>query len=254
MTELGRALLSLGLLAAVFIPLERLFPARVQRFVRQGFVTDLGFFFGQALLFSAAWLAVLASVGDALDRLAPTTLRAPFHALPAWQQAVAAVLLGDVCVYWFHRASHAVPWLWKIHAVHHSTTQLDWLAAHREHPLDGLLTQLAINLPGLLLGFDYAVLAGLVAFRGLWAIFIHSNVRMSLGPLELLLGSPALHRWHHRDAPGPTHNFANLAPWTDLLFGTYHRPPEADHWPLGVTPSLPARYAALVLSPFWRRA
>ena len=46
-------------------------------------------------------------------------------------------------------------------------------------------------------------LAWFAAFRGLWAIFIHANVRLPIGPLRMLIGAPELHHWHHsreRDA------------------------------------------------------
>ena len=60
--------------------------------------------------------------------------------------------------------------------------------------------------------------------RGLWAVLIHSNLTLPLGPLGLLLGDPVLHRWHHARVARCTHNFANLAPYLDVLFGTHHRP------------------------------
>lgn len=126
------------------------------------------------------------------------------------------------------------------------------MAAHREHPLDGIYTQTLMNLPAILLGLPVAAVAGLVAFRGMWAILIHSNVSLPLGPLELLLGSPRLHHWHHardRDAG----NYGNLAPYLDVIFGTHvapTQPPSA----LGIAQSHPRGYLALLLWSFRRRA
>lgn len=244
------------LLAAVFWPLERLFSARAgQKWLRPRFVTDLAFMAGQYLVWSAVALFLLLKVGEGLELLVPAALRSTVGAWPYAAQAVLVVALGDVAVYWFHVASHRVPWLWRFHSVHHSARHLDWLAAHREHPVDGVLTQLAINLPAMVLGVDLALLAWLVAFRGLWAIFIHSNVRMPLGPLRVLFGAPELHHWHHLETTETKHNFANLAPWTDLLFGTYHRPPAGDEtWPLG-NPGEPERgYWEHLVAPFRRSA
>ena len=65
-----------------------------------------------------------------------------------------AIVAGDLLVYAWHRACHAVPLLWRFHAVHHTTTSLDWLAAHREHPLDGVTTQLVQNLPAMILALS----------------------------------------------------------------------------------------------------
>ncbi len=255
MSALSSLLVSGVLLAAVFWPLERLFAARPgQPWLRPRFVTDLAFMAGQYLAWTALALAVLVEVDGLVASVTPAGLRAMVAAWPLPVQGLAVVLLGDVSVYWFHVASHRVPWLWRFHAVHHSARHLDWLAAHREHPVDGLLTQLAINLPGLVLGVDLAMLAGLIAFRGLWAIFIHSNVRLPLGPLRVLLGAPELHHWHHLETAVTRHNFANLAPWTDVVFGTYFCPEGPETWPLGNPGEAPRPYWAYLLEPlrWWR--
>ena len=83
---------------------------------------------------------------------------------------------------------------------------------------------------------------------GLWAVFIHANVRLPIGPLRVLIGAPELHHWHHhrdRDAG----NYANVPPLIDLLFGTYrcpdHEPPE-----VGIGESVPRSYVGQLLFPF----
>ena len=246
-------LIALVLLPAVFWPLERLFAARPQAWLRPRFATDVAFMAGQYLVWAALALWLLVKLDGALSLVVPGALREAVREWPYALQALAVVMLGDVSVYWFHVASHRVPWLWRFHSIHHSSRHLDWIAAHREHPVDGLLTQLAINLPAMALGVDLHLLAGLVAFRGLWAIFIHSNVRLPLGPLRVLFGAPELHHWHHLETTDTRHNFANLAPWTDLLFGTYHCPPGEETWPLG-NPGEPVRgYFAHLVSPFLPR-
>jgi sterol desaturase/sphingolipid hydroxylase (fatty acid hydroxylase superfamily) len=243
------ALASFGLLAVVFTPLERVHPARRQRWLRAEWATDACFFFGQYLLWSAASLWVLSWVYDLTPAFAPAGLAALAGRLPLWLQVVAAVVLGDLLVYWFHRACHRFGFLWRFHAVHHSAEHLDWLAAHREHPVDGVLTQLCQNLPAFALGLPLEALAGLAVFRGAWGIFIHSNVRLAVGPLRYLLGEPALHHWHHARVPETRHNFANLAPWLDVAFGTYHRPEGEERYPLGLVDPWPRGYVAQLLRP-----
>lgn len=244
---------SAAALALIFAPLERVFPARPQQAVlRRELAIDGAFFLGQYLAFSAVAVVVLATVDQATAGLWPLSLRTWSMGLPLWAQAALALVLGDLLTYWFHRACHAWGPLWRFHAVHHSAEELDWLAAHREHPLDGIATQLCVNLPGIALGLPFAALGGLVAFRGLWAILIHSNVRLPLGPLGLVLGAPELHHWHHARVERTRHNFANLAPYLDLLFGTYHRPRGPETYPLGLTTPWPRRYFAQLLRPFRR--
>lgn len=245
---------SVLMLAVVYWPLERLWPARRQPWLRRALGTDFLFLFGQHLVWSVLALSLLAAVDGRVHGALPAAVRDGFLALPRPAQLLAIVLLGDLAVYWFHRACHRFDVLWRFHAVHHSSQTLDWVAAHREHPVDGLLTQLTLNLPAILLGFPVEGLAALAVFRGLWAIFIHSNVRLPMGPLRYVLGAPELHHWHHAKAPGVVANYGNLSPWTDLLFGTFHLPPAGEEtWVLGVPEQLPLSWPGLLVSPFTRR-
>jgi sterol desaturase/sphingolipid hydroxylase (fatty acid hydroxylase superfamily) len=140
--------------------------------------------------------------------------------------------------------------LWRFHAVHHSAEHLDWMAAHREHPLDGIVTQILLNLPGIVLGLSFEALGAVVVIRGFWAVFIHSNVRLPVGPLRYVLGAPEVHHWHHLRTERTVHNFANLAPYLDLLFGTYHCPTGPETFPLGIPEPWPRRYLAQLVRPF----
>ena len=177
-------------------------PARPgQRFFRPAWGTDLLYYLGQCLLWNALVFGLLAQGAGTLAAWTPSGVRAAFASQPGWLQVAEVVLASDVLVYWGHRLQHRVPFLWRFHAVHHSAEHLDWLAAHREHPLDTVYTVGLINLPGFLLGLPLGTLAGLVAFRGVWAIYIHSNVRLPLGPFRVLVGSPELHHWHHDKVP-----------------------------------------------------
>jgi sterol desaturase/sphingolipid hydroxylase (fatty acid hydroxylase superfamily) len=244
----GLSFLFLGLL---FWPLEKVFPAKPQRIFRPEWWTDLAFFLGQYLLWGGAVLALLQFCRGWLDQAVPVALRTAVRSQPWWLQAAEVVLLSDFFIYWGHRLQHRVGFLWRFHSIHHSAEHLDWLAAHREHPLDSVYTMGLINLPAFLMGFPLETLAGLLAFRGLWAIYIHSNVRLQIGPLRVLIGAPELHHWHHsreREAG----NYANISPLMDVLFGTYRCPahePDA----LGVVEPMPRSYVAQLLHPFRRK-
>src|SRR5438874_2400689 len=214
------AALSFLFLVLVFRPLELAFPAKPgQRFFRPAWFTDLCFFLGQYLLWNTLVLGVLLYFRDGLGSIVPFGFRETIASQPWWLQAIEVVLLS-------------VFFLWRFHAVHHSAEHLDWMAAHREHPLDSIYTVGLINLPAFLLGFPLEALAGFIAFRGIWAIYIHSNVRLPIGPFRMLLGSPELHHWHH-DRDRDAGNYANISPLMDLLFGTYRCPDrEPEHFGL----------------------
>lgn len=220
--------LSFLFLVLAFRPLEMVFPAkRGQRFFRPAWFTDLCFFLGQYLLWSGLVLWLLTYFHSALGGIVPASFRNSVRSQPWWLQAIEVVVLSDFFIYWGHRLQHRSSFLWRFHSVHHSAEHLDWLAAHREHPLDTIYTVGIVNLPAFMLGFPLETIAGFIAFRGIWAIYIHSNVRLPIGPIRMLIGAPELHHWHH-DRDKDAGNYANISPLMDLLFGTYRCP---DHEP-----------------------
>ena len=243
--------LALAVLIVLYVPLERAWLARAQPILRPAWRTDLGFLLGQYLLWNIAVTSALVAMAPWL-RL-PGGICTAVAAWPWWIQATLVIVLSDLAIYWGHRAQHRVAWLWRFHRTHHTAEHLDWLAAHREHPIDTVYTMGLINLPALMLGFPLWTIVGFATFRGLWAILIHSNTRLPLGPLACLIGAPETHRWHHhrdRDAG----NYANLSPLWDIAFGTYHRPAHED-FPLGTDGPRHQGYVAHLLWPLrWRRS
>ncbi len=243
--------LSFLALAVLFRPLEWLFPAKPgQRFFRPHWWTDLCFFLGQYLLWTTGIFYLLGISLPYVTKVIPPGFREMVALQPWWVQAIEVIVLSDFCIYWGHRLQHRLPVLWRFHSIHHSATHLDWLAAHREHPLDTVYTLTILNLPAYVLGFSLETLAGLLAFRGLWAVFIHSNVRLPIGPLRVLIGAPELHHWHH-DRSRDAGNYANISPLMDKLFGTYRCP---DHEPeaFGIHEPIPQTYWGQLWHPFRR--
>jgi sterol desaturase/sphingolipid hydroxylase (fatty acid hydroxylase superfamily) len=246
--QLSSTALSFVFLVVVFLPMEKMFPAKAgQHFFRKSWVVDLCFFLGQYLLWGGLLIWALSYFGDWLDGLVPASFRKMVRTQPWWLQAIEVIVLSDFLIYWGHRLQHNVGFLWRFHKVHHSAEHLDWLAAHREHPLDSIYTIGIINLPAFILGFPLDMLAGFIAFRGIWAIYIHSNVRLPLKFLRVLIGAPELHHWHH-DRDRHAGNYANISPLMDILFGTYTCP---GHEPerYGITEPVPKNYAGQLLEP-----
>jgi sterol desaturase/sphingolipid hydroxylase (fatty acid hydroxylase superfamily) len=246
--------LSFLFLFLIFRSLEIAFPAdKTLRFFRPQWWTDFCFLVGQYLFFNGAVLWALSRFGHWTYAATPAAARDWVGQRSWWTQAILVVLLGDFLVYWGHRLQHRVGFLWRFHSIHHSAEHLDWLAAHREHPIDSIFTILLVNIPVFAIGFPIQTLAWFAGFRGLWAIFIHANVRMPIGPLKMVIGSPELHHWHH-DRSRDSGNYANVAPVMDLLFGTYRCPP-AEPSRLGVDEPIPRHYLGQLLYPFrprWR--
>lgn len=241
--------LSFAFLFVVFRPLEWAFPAKPgQPFFRRAWFTDLCFFMGQYLLWGWIVLKILTWVRTQIMQLMPGDFYLMVNSQPIWLQAIEVVVISDIAVYWGHRLQHANGFLWRFHSVHHSAPHLDWLAAHREHPVDTIYTMTILNLPVFLLGFSLDLIAAFYLFRGIWAIYIHSNVRLPIGPVRMLIGAPELHHWHHHPARD-SGNYGNVSPLMDLLFGTYKCP---DHEPetFGISEPIPTTYVGQLLYPF----
>ena len=151
------------------------------------------------------------------------------QSLPWVAQFVLMVLVSDFTQYWVHRAFHAVPLLWRFHAVHHSAEQMDWLAGSRLHLVDIAVTRGLTYVPIYVLGFANRRWWRTSIFVSAQATFIHANVRFEWRWLRWILATPRFHHWHHAAEPEAVDtNFAVHLPVLDVLFGTAYLP---DRWP-----------------------
>lgn len=178
----------------------------------------------------------------------------PIPTQPRWLVVVEMFLLADLLGYWCHRLFHGRR-LWRFHAVHHSSTQVDWLSSVRLHPVNDIVTRSLQVIPLVLLGFPLKALAVLVPFIGLHALLLHANVPWTFGPLRYVISSPVFHRWHHTTASeAMNRNFAGFFPLWDLVFGTFHMPADRQPADFGIAGSdVPAGFAGQMLYPFRRR-
>ena len=239
---------AMGFAIVIFLPLELFFQSKKQGVFRFEWGTDLLFFSGQFFIWNALSVACLATLGGWLQTMDWQFFREQIANQPYWLQFLEIIILCDFSIYWAHRLSHQVNFLWRFHKVHHTSETLDWMAAYREHPLDNIYTRVVENLPALIMGFPLETIAGFIVFRGLWGLFIHSNVNITMGPLAYIIGSPRLHHWHHEKQSSGKVNFANLSPLMDLIFGTYYDPGKEPE-KYGVPRDEPRNYFLQILFP-----
>jgi sterol desaturase/sphingolipid hydroxylase (fatty acid hydroxylase superfamily) len=243
---------ALGLVAlgAVFVVAERVVPIRPQRVFRAGFATDLVHFVVDQVLATAlvGWLVVWSV--PVIEPLVPNL----DHYVRGWWRFVLAAIIGEISGYWGHRAMHRVPCLWRLHAVHHSSPSMDWLAPNRRHVLDTTLGQAASVIPLLALGLRPPEIVSWFVLRRAQGLFVHANLRIQIPVFRWLIATPEFHHWHH--SADPAHydrNFAGQCPLVDRLFGTLHMPRHS--WPdvygLAVgADSMPASYLQRLAWPF----
>jgi len=152
-------------------------------------------------------------------------------ALPSWPIAnqwlsfVAAFLLLDFLNYAVHRGQHAVPFLWRFHALHHSDPDVDVTTSVRHHPIEYLLATgfywlavLALDIPVIVvLSHAVAVFAA--------AALTHGNISLPEWlerVLRLVVITVDLHLVHHSMSYDEANaNFGAVFSVWDRLFGTY---------------------------------
>ena len=143
------------------------------------------------------------------------------HGWPLLLQALLALVLVELPWYWIHRVEHTVPLLWRVHSVHHSSRRIYWWNLARNHPFDNLASAAASIALLALLGVGEGTLAIVAAFSGAHAMLQHSNADLRTGPLDVILATARVHRWHH--SPHLHESQANYSPtltlW-DYVFGT----------------------------------
>src|SRR5207253_1370353 len=83
-------------------------------------------------------------------------------ALPAPVEIAIALVVLDLARYAEHALLHWVPWLWRLHRVHHSDPQYDCTTALRFHPVEPLVT-VALHLAVIVAPPEPASLAWLLA-------------------------------------------------------------------------------------------
>jgi lathosterol oxidase len=223
-------LLDLFVLATIYVPVERLFPRVPQPVVRDGFATDLVHFFVNHVLVHLILLLAMLPATTLLGwaRYEPLVRRVASQTLVL--QIAEMVVVADVFQYGIHRLFHRVPFLWRIHAVHHSSKQLDWLAASRLHLVDIVTVRAVTFVPLFLGGFSDAAIRTYAVCVAAAGVFLHANVCFRFGALEKVVVTPRYHAFHHAaDAEALDKNFAFHLPVIDRIFGTHYLPGEA--WP-----------------------
>jgi sterol desaturase/sphingolipid hydroxylase (fatty acid hydroxylase superfamily) len=236
----------------VFIPFERVLAFHPgQKIFRRGWATDLIHVVATRFLVLLGTLLLFALCLALLEGLVPKSVRAAVAAQPFFLAFLEVLLIADIGFYLAHRAFHAFPLLWKFHSVHHSTREMDFLAAFRVHPVDQILIRSATLLPVFALGFaPEVILFWMVLYR--WhSLLVHSNVRIGFGPLRRIIALPVFHHWHHAHHPEAVDkNFAGQLPLLDLLFGTLHLPQGEMPEKYGIDAPVPGSYLGQLSYPF----
>ena len=223
-------LLDILMMTLIFSPIEVLWPAyREQSVFRSEWLTDIVYFLSTHLPLQITTFLILLPATQLSSVLnIPVLTRAVGH-LPWIVQFFLAVLVADLAEYAIHRAFHKVPFMWRFHAIHHSSKALDWIAGSRSHIVDDVAVRGFILIP-MMCVFSHNMLVAYLFFVNIHATWAHCNYGPTIKWLEPFLVQPRYHHWHHTSQPEAIdRNFAIHFPWIDRLFGTHYLP--EDKWP-----------------------
>ncbi len=239
-----------ALLFVLIVPFERIFPRHDQPLRRRHLSLDIAYALSQPAL-GVVTLAVGVVIGVASMVWLPALLLRPLVAgLSPLAQTLIGFALFDLIIYWVHRWSHEVPFLWRFHSIHHSIETMDWISAFRNHPIDGFI--LAPPIVFLLsAGFSLELTGALAAIQIVIGLFLHANVRWRWRPIQRLLITPDFHHWHHaNEADAISSNYSVFFPAWDMAFGTWFMPPDRRPSIYGVDEVVPTSMAAQMAYPF----
>jgi sterol desaturase/sphingolipid hydroxylase (fatty acid hydroxylase superfamily) len=193
----------------------------------------------------------------------PVTALAASHALdwrPAfwsgWSGLALDVLLLDVWIYWWHRANHVLPFLWRFHEVHHLDETLDTTSALRFHFGEVILSSfvraavifvLAVPLSSVVV-FEIVILIS--------ALFHHSNLRLPAWlerPLSFMIVTPSIHWVHHHALRADTDSsYATVLSVWDHIFGSRSMTKRTPDMKVGVEMKSDNELLGLILRPLDR--
>ncbi|MDQ3286734.1 MAG: sterol desaturase family protein [Pseudomonadota bacterium] len=153
--------------------------------------------------------------------------------MPAAMELVAGIVLLDLAIYWQHRLFHLLPWLWRIHRVHHNDIGFDATLGLRFHPAEivlSLLYKLALIVA---LGLSPWTVLLYEVLLASFALVTHADVTLTPrweARVRRLLVTPDWHRVHHSVHRQETDsNYGNILSVWDRLFRTHVAQPRDGH-------------------------
>ena len=148
------------------------------------------------------------------------------------------ILLFDLAIYWQHRLYHIIPWLWRLHRMHHADADFDVSTGIRFHPLSIILSMLIKMVVIVLLGPPAVAVLLAEIILNVTAMFNHGNIYLPPrldAILRLFVVTPDMHRVHHSvHADETDSNFGFNFPWWDRLFGSYRAQPRDGHQDMAI--------------------
>ena len=171
-----------------------------------------------------------------------------------WGGLFLDLLILDAFIYWWHRANHRLPVLWRFHQVHHLDRFLDSTTSLRFHFGEVMISACVRAGFVILLGLPFT---SVVIYEGLLlvaTVFHHSNLRLPPAlerALSWVVVTPSIHWVHHHAKRSDTDsNYATVLSVWDKLFGSRSPTPRSLTMEIGVEGGRELGFVKLLLKPF----
>ncbi len=153
--------------------------------------------------------------------------------IPSWSNIILSVLILDFAIYAQHVSFHRIPFLWRLHRMHHADQDIDVTTGSRFHPIEIILSMWIKIALVFALGISPIAIVVFEIILNVSAMFNHSNGKLPLKLdywLRKSLVTPDMHRVHHSIEVNETHsNFGFFLSIWDRNFGTYRDQPKKGH-------------------------
>jgi sterol desaturase/sphingolipid hydroxylase (fatty acid hydroxylase superfamily) len=177
---------------------------------------------------------------------------------PDWMTGSAGLvfdlLVLDFWIYWWHRANHRVPFLWRFHEVHHLDQFLDVTTAVRFHLGEVLLSAIVRGAIIIILAVPSMSVVIFETALLLATMFHHSNMKLPAGlerALSWLVVTPSIHWVHHHALRRDTDsNYATVLSIWDKLFASRSPTKRSPDLEIGVEGESEEPFLSLVSKPF----
>ena len=241
---------------AIFMPLERLIPFSRRWLKSPDASTDVMLLFGNQA--AGDWIIEplrLATIALVVVQISPTIGQSIWPtSLHPVLQVLLLLAINDFFRYWYHRWMHENAFMWRWHAVHHSSERLYWFNGTRSHPIERLVSGFLWAIPLAFVKAPVAIVFVTYLLSRTIGRFQHTNMDLILGPFDYIFSSPKNHRYHHSKIlkEGNTNYGGDVIIW-DLLFGTFYLPKgqqPSDDIGIGGMVNYPRSFAGLMLAPF----
>jgi sterol desaturase/sphingolipid hydroxylase (fatty acid hydroxylase superfamily) len=173
-----------------------------------------------------------------------------------WPGLVLDLVLLDLWIYWWHRANHEIPLLWRFHQVHHLDEHLDSTTGVRFHFGEVLLSAAVRALVIILFDIPLTSVLLFEALVLISAIFHHSDARLPArleAALSRVIITPSIHWVHHHKVRTDTDsNYGTIFSFWDPLFRSRSRTRRWATMPIGVEGRRDRPLLRLLTTPFDR--